>query len=65
MKAVLSFGYGVFAIQDGGQCFGSDIDHETYNHYGPSTECSGDGMGGPLANNVYDIRYGNFIALCY
>ena len=53
----------MFAIQDGGQCFGSDIANNTYNHYGKSTGCSVDGKGGPMANNVYEIRYGILIYL--
>ena len=57
-NAAISLGYAVFAIQDGGQCFGSETANNTYTHYGRSTGCSGDGKGGPLANDVYAIRYG-------
>lgn len=56
-KAALALGYRLFAIQDGGQCFSSYTANNTYTHYGTSAACSGDGEGGPLANNVYEIRY--------
>jgi nucleotide exchange factor SIL1 len=52
---VLSKGYNVFAIQDGGQCFGLNIEAITYNKYGASSDCLSDGKGGPMANEVYRI----------
>ncbi|KAI8492037.1 hypothetical protein Bbelb_304100 [Branchiostoma belcheri] len=45
----------VFALQDGGQCFGSADAQNTYKKYGPSTACKGDGKGGGWANKVYQI----------
>ncbi|XP_078619941.1 uncharacterized protein LOC144886984 isoform X1 [Branchiostoma floridae x Branchiostoma japonicum] len=48
-------GFRVFAVQDGGQCFGSADAHNTYKKYGPSTACAADGEGGPWANEVYQI----------
>eukprot|EP00058_Branchiostoma_floridae_P006984 XP_002592472.1 hypothetical protein BRAFLDRAFT_68958 [Branchiostoma floridae] len=51
----LSRGFTVFAVQDGGWCAGSADGHSTYNRYGPSTDCAGDGKGGPWANDVYEI----------
>ena len=53
-----SLGYKVFAIQDGGQCFGAPSAKEEYKNYGSSTECLDDGKGGPLANAVYLIKTG-------
>ena len=53
----MSFGYQVFAIQDGGQCFGSPTAQNTYANYGPSKLCS-HGKGGPMANNVYRMKNG-------
>jgi len=54
MEAAKARGFKVFALQDGGQCFGSD-DLNGYKRYGGSTKCS-DGTGGPFANSVYEIR---------
>jgi len=51
----LSKGYNVFAVQDGGQCFGLNTEVITYNKYGASTDCLSDGKGGPMANEVYQI----------
>ena len=56
MEAAKARGFKVFALQDGGQCFGSD-DLNAYKKYGGSTKCS-DGRGGPFANSVYEIREG-------
>ncbi|XP_019637236.1 PREDICTED: uncharacterized protein LOC109479688 [Branchiostoma belcheri] len=51
-----SRGFTVFAVQNGGQCFGSANGHNTYNKYGPTTACAADGEGGPWANQVYKIK---------
>eukprot|EP00058_Branchiostoma_floridae_P024990 XP_002610480.1 hypothetical protein BRAFLDRAFT_85621 [Branchiostoma floridae] len=61
-----SRGFPVFAVQYGGQCFGSANGHNTYNKYGPSEDCAADGKGGSYANEVYKItgqRYPN--KYCY
>ena len=58
-QAALSKGFEVFAIQDGGQCFSSTSAKDTYNQYGASTNCLGDGKGGPMANHVYEINKGD------
>ena len=52
-----SLGYKVFAMQDGGQCFGSTSTNE-YKRHGVSDDCLDDGKGGPLANAVYRIKTG-------
>ena len=59
--AAKSFGYSVFAIQNGGACRSSSTAESTYNKYGPSTACLGDGEGGPFANDVYQIEIGKFL----
>lgn len=46
-------GLRVFAIQNGGQCFGG-ADENTYKTYGSSEKCA-DGVGGSLANDVYKL----------
>ncbi|CAH3141149.1 unnamed protein product [Pocillopora meandrina] len=46
-------GLKVFAIQNGGQCFGG-ADDNGYKRYGSSENC-GDGVGGTLANDVYKL----------
>ena len=53
-KAALSQGYGVFAVQDGGQCFSTSSAEVTYKKYGSSNNCV-QGKGGPMANDVYGI----------
>ena len=53
-----SLGYTVFAIQDGGQCLSSGTAKNTYKTHGSSSECAEDGRGGPLANEVYEIKNG-------
>ncbi|XP_078594587.1 uncharacterized protein LOC144872390 isoform X2 [Branchiostoma floridae x Branchiostoma japonicum] len=50
-----SRGFPVFAVQAGGQCFGSADGLNTYNKYGPSPACQEDGEGGHWANEVYQI----------
>ena len=50
-KASVTKGYEVFALQDGGQCFGA-FDSVTYTKYGTSSDCLSDGQGGPMANEV-------------
>ncbi|XP_078693730.1 uncharacterized protein LOC144923229 isoform X2 [Branchiostoma floridae x Branchiostoma belcheri] len=62
-QVALSLGYTVFAVQDGGQCFGSADGHNSYNKYGPSTACAADGRGGQWANQVYKIKE-SFPAAC-
>eukprot|EP00058_Branchiostoma_floridae_P004418 XP_002589906.1 hypothetical protein BRAFLDRAFT_81966 [Branchiostoma floridae] len=50
-----SRGFTVFAVQYGGQCYGSDDGHNTYSKYGRSSACGVDGKGGTWANEVYQI----------
>ena len=57
-EVAMSLGYQVFAIQDGGQCFGSATAQLSYDQYGNSNQCY-HGKGGPLANNVYRMKNGN------
>ena len=57
-QASMRRGYVVFALQDGGQCFGSS--HiSNYKKYGKSSKCSG-GKGGPMANDVYEINHSKY-----
>ena len=51
-----SLNHKIFAVQDGGQCFISSESEDSYKTYGTSTECLSDGEGGPLANDVYQIK---------
>lgn len=46
-------GFQFFAVQDGGQCFGSRF-NSTYAKYGKSTKCTAK-TGGPMANDVYEL----------
>ena len=56
LRAAILQGHIVFALQDGGQCFGSpSID--SYKKYGSSKLCTR-GRGGPYANSVYEIPTG-------
>ena len=54
--AAMRAGYSMFAVQDGGWCAASGIAAQTFNKYGKSTACRGDGEGGPWANQVYSIK---------
>ena len=56
-EVAMKFGYQVFAIQDGGQCFGSPNGHNLYDKHGRSKLCS-QGKGGPMANSVYRMING-------
>ncbi|XP_078670977.1 polycystin-1-like protein 2 isoform X2 [Branchiostoma floridae x Branchiostoma belcheri] len=53
-KVALSRGLAVFAVQNGGQCFGSTT-LDTYNKYGASSDCGEDGEGGLWSNHVYKL----------
>ncbi|XP_035693199.1 uncharacterized protein LOC118427484 isoform X2 [Branchiostoma floridae] len=54
-QVALSRGFTLFAVQNGGWCAGSESGRQSYNKYGYSTACGGDGEGGPWANDVYEI----------
>ena len=54
--AAMRVGYNMFAVQDGGQCFGSAAAPQTFDKYGESDACGADGEGGPGANQVYVIK---------
>ena len=56
LKATLSFGYKVFALQDGGWCASASDAEDTYDKYGRSYGCGADGEGGDWANQVYNIK---------
>ncbi|KAL9981496.1 hypothetical protein ACROYT_G010203 [Oculina patagonica] len=49
----------MFALQNGGQCFGGKDSEKTFRKYGPSTACCGDGEGGPWSNEVYSFLGNN------
>ena len=57
LGATLSFGYTVFALQNGGNCRSASDAEETYDKHGTSDACNGDGEGGPWANQVYKITF--------
>ena len=46
----------MFALQAGGWCASSSEAGDTYNVYGPSNGCLGSGLGGGMANRVYQIK---------
>ena len=54
--AAMTVGYSMFALQDGGECFGSATAPQTFDKYGKSDACRADGTGGPWANQVYVIK---------
>ena len=58
LDAAMSLDLTVFALQDGGQCFGSD-NKESYKKYGKSDKCGPiEWKGGPMANYVTEIERG-------
>ncbi|XP_066300222.1 uncharacterized protein [Branchiostoma lanceolatum] len=54
-QVALSLNFPMFAVQAGGQCFGSATGLNTYRRYGASTGCATNGKGGGYANEVYQI----------
>ena len=58
MEAAISFGYEVFALQNGGWCASTATAGKTYQKYGSSAACRDDGEGGFWANEVYRIERG-------
>ena len=50
----IRYGYAVFGVQNGGQCFSGPRAHRTYAKYGRSNRCR-NGKGGPWANDVYRV----------
>lgn len=53
-NAAKAYGYKIFAVQNGGQCFSGMEAEKTYTTYGPSTGCRF-GVGGTLSNDVYTL----------
>ena len=53
--AAKSRGYKVFGLSYQGYCSSSDAAQDTYNKYGPSTNCKNHGKGGNAAMQVYRI----------
>ena len=54
--AAMKKGYIMFAVQNGGWCAASATAPQTFDKYGTSTACGGDGKGGPWANQVYFFK---------
>ncbi|XP_078573092.1 polycystin-1-like protein 2 [Branchiostoma floridae x Branchiostoma japonicum] len=52
-QVALSQGMTLFAVQDGGWCFGTDF---LAGNYGPNPNCAPDGEGGPSASQFYGIH---------
>ena len=49
-------GFHIFALQHGGWCASSPTAEKTFDKYGKSGSCQGDGEGGPWANEVYVLE---------
>ena len=54
--AAMRAGHSMFAVQAGGWCAASATAPQTFNKYGKSSGCRGDGEGGPWANQVYFVK---------
>ena len=52
----MALGAEVFAIQDGGRCMSSTVARKYYAMYGKAADCSPDGEGDRLINQVYKIK---------
>ena len=52
-EAARKKGFKIFAIQNSGQCFGGRR-NVNFRKFGPSERCE-NGVGGPLANDVYEL----------
>ena len=46
----------MFSVQYGGECYGSATAEKTFDRYGKSDKCEGDGKGGTWANRVYAFQ---------
>ncbi|PFX15365.1 G-protein coupled receptor GRL101 [Stylophora pistillata] len=49
-------GFRMFAVQYGGECYSSSTAEKTFDRYGKSDRCEGDGKGGTWANRVYAFQ---------
>ena len=49
-------GFRMFSVQYGGECYGSVTAEKTFDRYGKSDNCKGDGKGGAWANRVYAFQ---------
>ena len=58
MRVAIKRGFVVYALQNGGECWGSPT-LDSYKKYGeaPKGKCK-DGKGGPSANDVYELPPG-------
>ena len=56
--AALSFGFNMFAIQNGRYCASSATGLKTYQMYGAATTCMDNGEGWTVLNEVYEVDYG-------
>ena len=52
--ATKAYGYKIFGVQNGGQCFSEKHADPSYKTYGPSVNCRF-GVGGKLSNDVYQL----------
>ncbi|XP_047129386.1 uncharacterized protein LOC105845100 isoform X2 [Hydra vulgaris] len=57
-KTASNYGYRIFALQNGGQCFAGN--NASYQKFGVSNKCYSNGRGGPYANEVYTISNNSF-----
>ncbi|XP_065675162.1 uncharacterized protein LOC105845100 isoform X8 [Hydra vulgaris] len=57
-RAASNYGYRIFALQNGGQCFAGN--NASYQKFGVSNNCWSNGGGGPFANEVYTISNKSF-----
>ena len=70
-NAALSFGFNMFAIQNGRYCSSSATGLKTYQKYGVATTCMDDGGGLNLwnfwnvLNQVYEVEYGKPMLFVY
>ena len=51
----MDIGAKIFALQHGGWCAGTS-DGDGYKKYGKSSDCANNGLGGELANHVYEFN---------
>ena len=63
LDAALGRGYILFALQKGGECWGTDDRNIDYKKYGQTDECKLHGLGGPKINHVYEIKTGKLLIL--
>ena len=72
-NAALGRNFPIFALQDGGECWGTDQQKDPYRHggsnpwekFGKVNDVSCEPKGGALINHVYEIKTGKLLIIFF